>query len=557
MRAHTLIQPSKCGLAIAVAAIAMSGNANAFQIDTENRDLSIRWDNTVRYNLGVRTEGQDKALMANSIYNDGDGKFDKGDITTNRIDVLSELDIDYNQQFGARITGALWYDKAYDDNALPEGSDSPYKSGRYSNKVSRFINGPSGEILDAFVWSNFDLGAVPVNVKLGKHSILWGEGLLLGMHAISYSQAPVDGVKAVSSPGIETKEVFLPISQLSLKAQVTDNLTLMGQYAFDWKSFRTPYPGTYLMGADFAPGANQYNFAPGVNGTVLDSKEPDDGKNWGIGLKWNVEAIESNIGFYYREFDDVIPESGVLVSFTDPNNPSTYVFQPTFADDVKVIGVSLGTSVGAMSVGAEVSYRKNGHLNSATSYVVPLGYETGARGNTWHAVVNSVYLLPNSSLWDTGSLVAELGYSRLDKVTKNEELYRAEGYASCKDLLDASKKGDKSDGCSTKDYLQLAVNFTPEYLQFMPGWDLKLPMTFNYGLYGNAPSGSAGNEGALTWSVGATGTYLNKYEFALRYADRKADTKYENGRAVGGNGSQSTVGVTDRGYLNLTFKTAF
>jgi hypothetical protein len=551
MKKHTIPQPLSV-LAVAIAAISYTGSVQASQIETNNPKLVVRWDNTIRYNLGVRTESQDERLLANSIFNDGDKKFDKGDIITNRLDILSELDIDYDQRFGLRITAAGWYDNAYNDDTLPEGTDSPYSSGKYSDEVSRFINGPSGEILDAFVWANFELGEALVNVKLGKHSILWGEGLFLGAHAISYSQAPIDGVKAVSSPGIETKEVFLPINQISFKAQVLDNVTIMGQYALDWKAFRTPYPGTYLMGADFAPGADQFNFAPGVNGTVLDPREPEDGKIWGLGLKWSVDAIDSDIGFYYREFDDVIPESGVLVSFTNPANPFTYTFQSPYAEDVSIYGLSLGTSVGAVSVGSELSYRKNGHLNSATSYVTALGYDTGAAGNTWHAVVNGVYLLPNTSFWDTGSLVAEMAYSRLDKITKNEELYRGEGYAAC-----VNANEDMSDGCSTDDFWQVAFKFTPEYLQIIPGWDLKLPISLNAGISGTAPSGSSGNQDAVSWSVAAAGIYLNKYEFTLRYADRSADTKYVDGVAVGGNGSKSTVGVTDRGYLNFTFKVAF
>ncbi|PHR83405.1 MAG: hypothetical protein COA59_12520 [Colwellia sp.] len=551
MKKQNIPQPLSV-LAVTIAAISSIGSVQAAQIETGNPNLVVRWDNTVRYNLGVRTEKQDKRLLANSIFDDGDGKFDKGDIITNRLDILSELDVDYDQRFGFRLTAALWYDNAYNNDSLPEGTDSPYRSGRYSNQVSRFINGPSGEILDAFVWSNFEIGDALVNVKLGKHSILWGEGLFLGMHSISYSQAPVDGVKAVSSPGIEIKEVFLPINQLSFKAQVSDNLTLMGQYALEWKPFRTPYPGTYLMGADFAPGADQYNFAPGVNASVLKPREPKEGKNWGLGLKWNADAIDSDIGFYYREFDDVIPESGVLLSFTDQANPFTYSFQSPYADDVSIYGLSLGTSIGPVSVGSELSYRKNGHLNSSTSYVTALGYDTGARGNTWHTVVNGVYLLPNTSFWDTGSFVAEIGYSRLDKITKNKELYRGEGYDAC-----VNANEDASDGCSTDDFFQIAFKFTPEYLQIIPGWDLKLPISLNAGISGNAASGSAGNEDAVSWSVAAAGLYLNEYEFTLRYADRSADTKYVNDVAVGGNGSKSTLGVTDRGYLNFTFKVAF
>ena len=57
-------------------------------------------------------------------------------------------------------------------------------------------------------------------------------------------------MKAVTSPGIETKEVFLPIGQISARAQVTDNLTLAGQYFYEWDNTRFPYGGTYFGAAD-------------------------------------------------------------------------------------------------------------------------------------------------------------------------------------------------------------------------------------------------------------------------------------------------------------------
>jgi hypothetical protein len=84
--------------------------------------------------------------------------------------------------------------------------------------------------------------------------------------------------------------------------------------------------------------------------------------------------------------------------------------------------------VGPVSVGAEVSWRKNAHLNSAASYT---STSTGATGDTFHAVVNGTYGLTKTALWDTGTLIGELAYSRLLKVTGNEDLYRGVGYAGC------------------------------------------------------------------------------------------------------------------------------
>lgn len=538
--------------AIAAAlAFAAASDAYAFQIDTGNPDLKLRWDNTVRYNLGVRAESQDPRLLGAAGYDESDAKFDRGDIVTNRLDWLTEADLNYRGKFGARISATAWYDHAYRDRSVSSPAmggilPTSYFGDRYNDHVYRYIHGPSGEILDAFVWSNFNLGDVPVNLKVGRHTNIWGEGLLLGSHAISYSQSPVDGVKAVTSPGIETKEVFLPIGQISAKAQVSNNVSVAAQYFYEWKPTRVPHSGTYLMGSDTAPTADRL-----PNGLArLPTLTPKDRGNWGINARWNVEAIESTVGLYYRQFDDYAPETGA--QFT----PAGFRF--VHAQDTKLLGLSFARVIGPVSVGSELSYRKNAHLNSTPTGVSAVN-NTGARGNTLHAVVNGIYLLPDNPVSDTGSLVAELAYSRLLDVTDNANLYRGVGYTGCTSLTNPAVPGDKSDACSTRDFLQLAVNFTPQWLNVLPSWDLDLPMTINYGLHGNAPTGGGGFEKALSWSIGAKMTYGQRYEFSLRYADLSIKTKYNAAgtQVVGGNALNSAVGATDRGWLAFTFKTAF
>uniref|UniRef100_UPI002FC849F6 DUF1302 family protein n=1 Tax=Aromatoleum sp. TaxID=2307007 RepID=UPI002FC849F6 len=52
----------RTALAVAAATVAMAGDALAFEFDTGNPDLQVRWDNTVRYNLATRVEGRDNKL---------------------------------------------------------------------------------------------------------------------------------------------------------------------------------------------------------------------------------------------------------------------------------------------------------------------------------------------------------------------------------------------------------------------------------------------------------------------------------------------------------------
>ncbi len=380
---------SRLVLAQGALTLMMVGSAQgvmALSFDLPNPDYRLRWDNTVRYNLGMRTDSQDSRIMNTPNFDESDGKFDKGDIVTNRLDVLSELDFSYLNEWGGRLSGAGWFDQAYNDHDVKSnvpGYATSYHNNRYSDEVKRYMNGPSGEILDAFVWRNFNIGEIPVNVKVGRHTNYWGESLLFGAHAVSYSQAPSDGVKASTSPGIETKEVFLPVGQISAKAQVTDHLSVAGQYFYEWEPTRIPYGGTYFGAADpLFEGPDQLPVAP--NGATLqrqDSRFGRDGKNWGVMAKLNVEEVESTFGAYYRQFDDYQPWLAPQVK------AALGSYRVVYPRGVKLAGVSFARVFNTVAVGSELSYRMNGALNATGVSALD---DEGPRGDTIHFIANAV-----------------------------------------------------------------------------------------------------------------------------------------------------------------------
>lgn len=98
----------RAGLLGCVAGCALP--ALAIEIDTHVPDLTVRWDNTIRLNAGVRTGKPDSRILNNPNYDESDRKFGRGDFATKRLDVLSELDVSYKSDFGARVTAAGWYD---------------------------------------------------------------------------------------------------------------------------------------------------------------------------------------------------------------------------------------------------------------------------------------------------------------------------------------------------------------------------------------------------------------------------------------------------------------
>jgi hypothetical protein len=87
------------------------------EIETSVPDLTVRWDNTVRVNLGARVESRSSKIGNTAIADEGTYSFDKGDFVAKRIDLLSELDVVWQKRYGVRISGAGWYDAAYGDKS--------------------------------------------------------------------------------------------------------------------------------------------------------------------------------------------------------------------------------------------------------------------------------------------------------------------------------------------------------------------------------------------------------------------------------------------------------
>ena len=458
----------------------LSGGALAFEFDTGNPDLSIRWDNTFRYNLGMRVEGRDNNIGNSAVSDEGTYSFNTGDIVTNRLDVLSELDVVYKKWIGFRLSGAGWWDAAYDadshSNPNPPLVNIPsYPNLQYTNYTKRYYRGPSGELLDAFGFANFDLGTVPTSLKAGRLSLYWGESLFVGgnLHGIAYSQNPLDLQKGFATPGSEAKELFRPLGQVSGTAQITDTVSVAAQYFWQWEEFRYPEGGTYTGPVDFVFNGpvRQFLPQPGLGfATRGNAFEPGQSGEWGVSARWSPEWLDGTLGFYYRNFADKLPQT--LLTQVGPNRS---VYNLIYKDDIDLWGISLAKNIAGVSVGAELSYRHNTPLNSqvlgnASAAGTPArGTTPGPVGDTYHGLVNVVGLIPKTPVFDTAAYALELTWSQWAEVKSGQNLFNAEGYPGC---TVAGQPGNKWDGCTTKNFFGLALAFTPTWFQVFPGVDL-------------------------------------------------------------------------------------
>jgi hypothetical protein len=134
----------------------------------------------LRYSLGMRAHKQDEAILANPNSDDGDRNFKNHSVVTNCFDLLSELDLVWQKDYGARVSAAAWWDPAYnslDNTSVATAntlSDGVPVAGQLSPFTKRYAKGASAEWLDAFAFVNFDVGGVPVKMKAGQHTVYWG-----------------------------------------------------------------------------------------------------------------------------------------------------------------------------------------------------------------------------------------------------------------------------------------------------------------------------------------------------------------------------------------------
>jgi len=391
-------------LALAIAA----GSAQAYEFSVGPVDAQI--GTSISYGVAFRTEDPDSSQVAKygtselveggsgSSYNFDDGtlNFEKGDAYTNVLKANVDLELSY-EDMGAFFRGKAFYDAAIMD------SDPAWKE---FNDATKDAAGQGYDLLDAFVWYNFDVGETPVSARLGRQVISWGESTFIqgGINSIN----PIDA-SAARKPGVEVKEVLLPVNLAYASIGLTDDVTLEAFYQLEWEKTRIDPCGTFFSTTDFvADGcgpvilggpagekayldARDVEIANGLIGLAnrqapiterLPDSEPKDDGQFGIALRWYSEALgDTEFGFYYMNIHSRVPlisgiaanplqdevifggnGDGTLELGVDPaiNTSADALAFPlynvAYPEDIKLSGISFNTSTdGGWSVGGEVS----------------------------------------------------------------------------------------------------------------------------------------------------------------------------------------------------------
>ena len=217
----------------------------AFQFNLGTIDGSL--DSTLSYGLSWRTSDRDQDIigLANggNAYSlngdDGNLNYDRDDLISNAVKITSDLELNY-QNFGLFVRGSAFYDFESEegDRARTPLSDEALD-----------LVGSDIDLLDAYIWWNFELGDTFGQLRVGDQVLSWGESTFIqnGINVIN----PFD-VSKLRVPGSELKEALVPVGMVSASISPTDNLTFEGFYQYDWENVEIDPPGSYWSTNDFA-----------------------------------------------------------------------------------------------------------------------------------------------------------------------------------------------------------------------------------------------------------------------------------------------------------------
>jgi hypothetical protein len=528
--------PSKVALLVAVEAALAATGAHAGEIDTGNADVKVRWDNTLKYSAAARAKEQSASLItgADAVNaDDGDRNFHRG-LISNRVDLLSELDVTY-RQVGARVSGAAWYDTVYNRDTA---NNSPFTYNALSVPYTRFpegtrnLHGRRGELLDAFVFVKGDIADMPGILRVGRHALVYGETLFFGSNGIANAQQPIDVVKVLSVPNTQFKELVRPVSQVSGQLQLGSSVTVGGYYQLRWEESVLPGSGSYFNSLDVFPvGGERLFTGPTSAFTRAPDLKPRNSGQGGVQLKWSPTGANVDLGFYAARYHDKSPE--LVVS------PGTQTFRWTYGEDVKTYGISASTTFGDFNVAGEASVRRNTPLVSSGSAdlfrVVPAAFGGPAApsdnnanpaypvGNSAHFNLSTLASISPNAIARESTLLAELAWNRLTSVTRNPA------------QLDANAE---------RNAWGVRVLYTPSYRQVVNGLDIDVPFGFSYFPKGKSAVITAfGVDKGGDMSIGVNGGYLNEWFMSLGY------THYY--------GAEGTAAVAHGAGTMFTFKQNF
>lgn len=275
-------------------------------------------------NTGLAGFNAYEAAVAGS-QNTDDGRLnfrDKWDLIGNTYKMTNDLQVEWeNYTFFARLNS--YYDAVLDNSS--SYATTPLNDGFAD--AARDIR-----LLDLYVSGNYDVGGLPLNVRLGKQVISWGESTFL-LNGVN-SANPID-VNAFRRPGAEIKEGLVPVWAIDASIGLPYNLSLEAFYQLQWEGFQLDRPGTPFSTSDVTAsgtydGTGFLTGAPG--GNILRNCDPARAVSVAFSAAWAGNALRDCTPGSTVDYKQYNPTLGDLGGWTALNGGNSDAFRLALGD---------------------------------------------------------------------------------------------------------------------------------------------------------------------------------------------------------------------------------
>ncbi len=590
--AGTPVRKKKLTLAVAITTpLILASQVQGFEFNTGDIEGSFDSQLTMGSSWRVGNASSDLIGSGEGLYtdsDDGNRNYKKGDAFSQLFKGSHDLQMSY-QKFGGFVRGKYWYDSALKNNSVDYGHASTANVGgatgtalTYNNNKklddSNFndLSKASGAtLLDAFVYGEFEVLDMPLDVRLGKQVVSWGESTFIfgGVNAIN----PVD-VNAFTRPGAEIKEGLLPVNMAFANIGLTDNLSAEFFYQLEFQETVLPGCGTYFSTADsMADGCDSILIVNDLLSLGRDEdglKKPSADGQYGLAFRYISEALgDTEFGVYTMNIHSRSPilsirnhalttdmETGIytqaLVDYSNAGSipgfgsaeeyaggsvavarVATGGYFISYPEDIQLMGFSFATNLGSVAVSGEISHQLeapiqiNGNMliqamafgaiaSSATEIqsleLAPGDTIAGFRGfDISQAQFTAIKLFDQVAGANSLTLVGEAGYTYIHGFDEGSDAIkygRSDIFGTPGDI------GNVDDGFVTQRAWGYRARLIAEYSNVFRGINLQPMLNWSEDVKGYSPaSGSGFSEGQQSLGLSVQANYLETYSADISY----------------------------------------
>jgi len=367
--------------------------AHAQGLEFYSGGFEAKLDTQISLGSSWRVEEAKAGVLADFNADDGNKNYQKNDAFSQVFKGSNDLLLSY-KNYGAFVRAKYWYDAALENDDSLDDSNN-HALAKYSGT----------EVFDAFVYGEFEVMDMPIDVRLGKQVVSWGEStFILG----SIDQVNSYDVSAFNRPGAKIKEAVIPVSMLYANVGLTENLSVEAFYQLEYRETVLDGCGTFFSSIDYASEGCGSVIVDEDFGLLIDKdddfvRRPDSDGQFGIAARFISDALDTEFGFYAMNIHSRNPtiggrqgrvdEQGFLDAVvlggafsTDPTQAfyeqlaldaaaisgdavtEAYVYQAAlnsvsqsfyieYPEDTQIYGLSFATNVEGVALSGEMSYQ--------------------------------------------------------------------------------------------------------------------------------------------------------------------------------------------------------